>query len=90
MLYFSGWLTSGLQIQAGANAARSDDIKGLKGTVLDWITDKTHGLVPPIGRDEMAGRGFNHEATGRELCPAGLDWNDPEYVLAYPCVSAPT
>ncbi|KAI1784128.1 hypothetical protein LXA43DRAFT_1101726 [Ganoderma leucocontextum] len=64
-------------IQAGANAARADDVKGLKGAILDWITDKTTGLVPPIARNKMDGRGFNHEATGKELCPAGLDWNDP-------------
>ncbi|KAI1796705.1 hypothetical protein LXA43DRAFT_879237, partial [Ganoderma leucocontextum] len=64
-------------IQAGVNAARADDVKGLKSAILDWITDKTNGLVPPIARNQMGGRGFNHEATGKELCPAGLDWNDP-------------
>ncbi|KAI1783655.1 hypothetical protein LXA43DRAFT_1067455 [Ganoderma leucocontextum] len=61
---------------AGANAARSDDVKGLKGTVLDWITDPVTGLVPPIPRNSMGNRGFKHEATGKYLCPAGLDWND--------------
>jgi hypothetical protein len=25
-----------------------------------------------------ADRGFNHEITGKLLCPAGVDWTDPE------------
>jgi hypothetical protein len=24
-------------------------------------------------------RGFHHERTGALLCPAGMDWSDPEY-----------
>ena len=74
------WLTCGLQIQAGANAARADDIKGLKATVVDWLAQGTRGLLPPIPRNEMSGRGFLHPATGKELCPAGLNWDDPRCV----------
>lgn len=62
-----------LQIQAGANTAHSDDIKGLKATMLDWITDKTKGLIPPIAHNNMAVHSFNHEVTRKELCPAGID-----------------
>ncbi|KAI1786467.1 hypothetical protein LXA43DRAFT_1099169 [Ganoderma leucocontextum] len=61
----------------GAGAGHSDDVKGLKVAILGWITDPERGLVPPIKGNQMANRGFNHEATGKELCPAGLDWNDP-------------
>lgn len=47
--------------------------------MLDWIADPVKGLVPPIPRNQMSPRGFNHEVTGKYLCPAGLDWNDAEY-----------
>jgi hypothetical protein len=69
-----------VQIQKGANSARSDDTKGLKGVILDWITPKGQALVPPLTRNIKADRGFHHERTGELLCPTGLDWNDPEYV----------
>lgn len=69
--------TDKLQIQAGANASRGDDVKTLKVAILEWIADPVRGLVPPIPHSGMTQRGFRHEVTGRELCPAGLDWNDP-------------
>ncbi|OBZ65086.1 hypothetical protein A0H81_14941 [Grifola frondosa] len=64
------------QIQKGANGARSDDTKGIKGTVIDWITPKGQALSPPIARNSKTGRGFHHERTGALLCPAGLDWSN--------------
>nr|VWO98455.1 Cation transport ATPase [Ganoderma boninense] len=64
-------------LQAGVNASRSDDVKGLKGVVVDWLIKSPSGNTPPLDRDEMSGRGFGHPVSGRELCPAGLDWTDP-------------
>ena len=66
------------QIQKGASSARSDDTKGLKGTILDWITPQGEPLIPRLARNMKLDRGFNHERTGFLLCPAGLDWSDPE------------
>ena len=66
------------QIQKGANGARADDTKGMKGPIIDWITPKGQSLVPHIPRNVKAGRGFNHERTGALLCPAGLDWKNIE------------
>ena len=66
------------QIQKGANGARADDTKGMKGPIIDWITPKGQSLVPHIPRNVKAGRGFNHECTGALLCPAGLDWKNIE------------
>ena len=63
------------KIQAGAAASRADDIKGLKPAILDWITNSEQGLVPPIPRNNMSRRGWYHDATGRKLCPAGLDYD---------------
>lgn len=28
-------------------------------------------------------RGFHHERTGALLCPAGLDWNNTEYIFCF-------
>lgn len=70
----SSWLTS-LQIQSGAAASRADDIKGLKSAVLDWITNSREGLVPPLPRNNLVMRGYNHHATGAQLCPAGLSYD---------------
>jgi len=50
----------------------------MKGTVLDWITPRDVALNPPLARNVKTNRGFYHNATGALLCPAGVDWNDPE------------
>ncbi|KAM5532499.1 hypothetical protein V8D89_013852 [Ganoderma adspersum] len=65
------------RIQAGISGARSDDVKGVKHAIIGWITDPEKGLVPSIDHRYMTGCGWNHEVTGRKLCPGGLDWDDP-------------
>ena len=67
------------KIQKGVSSARSDDTKSLKGVILDWITPEGQHLEPPLARNVKSNRGFNHDRTGYLLCPAGLDWADPEY-----------
>ncbi|KAG2131107.1 hypothetical protein BD769DRAFT_1627812 [Suillus cothurnatus] len=62
----------------GASGARDDDTKSLKGSVLDWITPKGQNLVPPLARNVKIDHGFHHERTGALLCPAGIDWSNPE------------
>jgi hypothetical protein len=70
-----------LKLQKGVSGARSDDTKGLKGPILDWITPQGQCLDPPLSRNVKVNRGFNHERTGSLLCPAGMDWTDAEYVV---------
>lgn len=70
-----------LEIQKGVSTARSDDTKSLKGVVLDWITPRDTALHPPLSRNIKTTRGFYHAVTGALLCPAGLDWNDTEFVI---------
>ncbi|KAG1863295.1 hypothetical protein C8R48DRAFT_602829 [Suillus tomentosus] len=65
-------------IGKGAAGARGDDTKTLKSAVLDWIAPKGEAIRPPLHRNSKIDRGFNHELTGSLLCPAGLDWNDPQ------------
>ena len=66
------------QVQKGANASRADDTKGMKGMIIDWITPQDQAIVPPLNRKVKFNRGFHHEVTGSLLCPAGVDWADPE------------
>lgn len=66
------------QIQKGVSSARSDDTKSLKGPILDWIVPAGQSLQPPLARNVKMDRGFHHERTGALLCPAGMDWSDPE------------
>ena len=66
------------QIQKGASASRGDDTKGMKGSIVDWITPEGQSLNPPLNRRQKLDRGFRHEATGALLCPAALDWKDKE------------
>ncbi|KAG1898670.1 uncharacterized protein F5891DRAFT_1236291 [Suillus fuscotomentosus] len=65
-------------IGKGAAGARGDDTKTLKSAVLDWISPKGAAIQPHLHRNSKIDRRFNHELTGSLLCPAGLDWKDPE------------
>ncbi|KAG6914296.1 hypothetical protein DXG01_001249 [Tephrocybe rancida] len=65
-------------LQKGANGARSDDTKSLKGAVIEWITPKGQPLNPPLTRNVKIDRGYHHEHTGSLLCPTGLNWQDSE------------
>ena len=76
-----------LQLQKGISCARSDDTKSLKGAIIDWLKPQGEVLNPPLARNVKHDRGFNHEATGALLCPATLDWSDPECVLFYDMMS---
>jgi hypothetical protein len=69
-----------VQLQKGVSGARSDDTKSLKGPILDWITPRGQSLDPPLSRNVKVNRGFHHERTGSLLCPAGVNWTDPEYL----------
>ncbi|KAG6905699.1 hypothetical protein DXG01_001204 [Tephrocybe rancida] len=65
-------------IQKGAKGARADDTKGMKPAIIDWVTPPNGHLTPPLNRRIKTARGFYHDVTGSLLCPAGLDWNNPE------------
>ncbi|KAG1781183.1 hypothetical protein EV702DRAFT_962815 [Suillus placidus] len=65
-------------IGKGAAGARGDDTKTLKSAVLDWIAPKGEAIQLPLHRNSKIDHGYNHELTGSLLCPAGLDWNDPQ------------
>ncbi|KAG1793765.1 hypothetical protein EV424DRAFT_1475609 [Suillus variegatus] len=65
-------------LDKGAAGARGDNTKTLKSAVLDWISPKGVAIQPPLHRNLKIDCGFNHELTRSLLCPAGLDWKDPD------------
>ncbi|KAG1896202.1 uncharacterized protein F5891DRAFT_1130398 [Suillus fuscotomentosus] len=65
-------------IGKGAAGARGNNTKTLKSAVLDWISPKGDVIQPHLHRNSKIDRGFNHKLTGSLLCPAGMDWTDPE------------
>ncbi|KAL4075226.1 hypothetical protein V8B97DRAFT_2022238 [Scleroderma yunnanense] len=65
-------------LSKGTSGARGDDTKSLKGAVLDWITPRGQDLVLPLACNMKVNCSFNHKQTGALLCPAGLDWSNPE------------
>ncbi|KAG2113776.1 uncharacterized protein F5147DRAFT_571027 [Suillus discolor] len=62
----------------GASGARGDDTKTLKSAILEWLVPRGQAVIPPLSRNIKSDRRFNHEITGRLLCPAGLDWSHAE------------
>ncbi|TEB25754.1 hypothetical protein FA13DRAFT_1637032, partial [Coprinellus micaceus] len=65
-------------INKGASCARSDDTKGLKSAVIDWITPQGGALLLPLSRNIKDNRGYFHYRTGELLCPATLAWSDED------------
>ncbi|KAG2335428.1 hypothetical protein BDR05DRAFT_978950 [Suillus weaverae] len=54
-------------------------------TLGPWFTGPYHtgyyarkAIQHPLHRNLKINHRFNHELTGSLLCPAGLDWNDPQ------------
>ncbi|KAG1847428.1 hypothetical protein C8R48DRAFT_543442, partial [Suillus tomentosus] len=64
-------------LRQGADGARGDDTSKLKSLVSEWVNRefKPVSLVDP---DDKHSRGFAHDVCGRLLCPAELDWDNPE------------
>ncbi|KIM75845.1 hypothetical protein PILCRDRAFT_13218 [Piloderma croceum F 1598] len=71
-------LSIATMLQKGVSSARSDDTKSLKGAILNWIVPAGQSLTPPIARNIKMDHGFHHERTGALLCPAEMDWSDPQ------------
>ncbi|KAG2105176.1 hypothetical protein BD769DRAFT_1393334 [Suillus cothurnatus] len=65
------------KLNKGADGARGDDTTRLKVTVASWLMQQTPPPSPVIHGQNKLGRGFNNDVTGRLICPADYDWNDP-------------
>ncbi|TFK25883.1 hypothetical protein FA15DRAFT_549324, partial [Coprinopsis marcescibilis] len=62
-------------LQKGSDSARSDDTKGLKKGVIEFLNDDAP-LDPYVHPGEKSSRGFAHPRLGQLLCPISKDWNN--------------
>ena len=69
-----------LQVQKGANDARSDDVRRAKEEIANWI-NQTHTPTTPLSVKQRDNRGLQNDITGRLLCPIELSWDDNEYTI---------
>jgi hypothetical protein len=67
-----------LQLQRGANDARSDDVRRIKEEVANWI-NQTLSPTTPLSLKQRDDRGLQNDITGRLLCPIELSWDDDKY-----------
>ena len=68
-----------MQLQLGANAGRTDDLKRIKTLVAERINREYKPTVYLIA-EERTNRGLQHDVCGRLLCPIMYDWDDLECV----------
>lgn len=61
------------ELNKGADSARGDDATSLKSAVVHWLMS-AEPEEPPLRPDEKDGRGFDHDLTGRLLCPVDYNW----------------
>ncbi|KAG1765223.1 hypothetical protein EDD22DRAFT_951214 [Suillus occidentalis] len=64
-------------LRQGADGARGDDTSKLKSLVSEWV-NREFNPASLVDSDDKHSRGFTHDVCGRLLCPAELDWNNPE------------
>jgi len=65
------------QLLAGANSARSDDTFRIKSKIAEWLNSRpTVQTEQRLSLSHRAGRGLQHNVTGRLLCPIKYDWDD--------------
>lgn len=69
-----------LQLRKGASGARGDDTANLKPAIVSWVLALFPQPVVLLSPTIKSDRGFEHEITGRLLCPIEYDWLDQEYV----------
>ncbi|KAG1868167.1 hypothetical protein C8R48DRAFT_599093 [Suillus tomentosus] len=64
------------KLKRGADAARGDDTGTLKELVASWLNNDCRP-TPLIRADDKHHRGFVSDASGKLLCPAEWQWDDP-------------
>ena len=67
-----------LQIDSGRKQARCTDASGVRSSIAQWPCIKWDPAHPSIHYFLLS---FNHNTSGRLLCPITLDWDVPRYVF---------
>lgn len=66
-----------LQLRKGAGGARGDDAANLKPAIVSWISGVLGmAMSTPLSPTSKLERGFDHDDTGRLLCPIEYDWGN--------------
>jgi hypothetical protein len=66
-----------MKLRKGAAGARGDDAANLKPAIVSWLIDLYPDEKPaPLSPSNKTERGFEHDVTGRLLCPVDYDWQD--------------
>ncbi|KAF9462567.1 hypothetical protein BDZ94DRAFT_1309465 [Collybia nuda] len=64
------------ELRKGAAGARGDDAANLKPSIINWIATLVETPAPALDPTTKSDRGFEHDATGRLLCPVDYQWED--------------
>ncbi|KAG6379161.1 hypothetical protein JVT61DRAFT_11601 [Boletus reticuloceps] len=66
------------ELNQGADSSRGDDAASLKRSVIHWLKVAFPHAKAGLEPDEKTGRGFDHDLTGRLLCPVDYNWEDDQ------------
>ncbi|KAF9470595.1 hypothetical protein BDN70DRAFT_982771 [Pholiota conissans] len=66
-----------MQLQKGANDARSDDVRRIKEEVALCL-NREHAPNPPLNTKCRSDRGRQNDITAKLLCPIEYDWSNEE------------
>ena len=69
-----------LQLQHGANSARSDDVNHIKAEVCSRVNNQYKPDVL-LQKGDRSNRGIQHDVCGKLLCPVTYNWDEPECVF---------
>jgi hypothetical protein len=66
-----------IKLRKGSGGARGDDAANLKPAVVSWIAGILGTpIIVPLSPTSKLDRGFEHDDTGRLLCPMEYNWED--------------
>jgi len=65
-----------MQLRKGASGTHGDDTANLKPAVISWLTELLENPMVPLSPNNKSERGFEHDLTGKLLCPVEYNWND--------------
>ncbi|KAG1733431.1 hypothetical protein EDB19DRAFT_1911569 [Suillus lakei] len=64
----------------GADGARGNDTSKLKALISEWV-NREFKPDHPVDPNDKHSCGFTNDVCGRLLCPAEIDWNNPEFEI---------